>query len=128
MNPKQEQQPKMETANDSELSAEADLYLDALYGTNSTESPLLHKAYADAYRTAELRQKEHSYSEQEQWVSVKDVLPEHERKVRAIITYGSGRMEEIHTNYVKRIECFDSFFTDQITHWQEITLPAPPKQ
>lgn len=61
------------------------------------------------------------------WISVKDRLPEPGVRVRAIRTYGNGKMEETHTIYVERIETFDDLLCDIITHWQPIVLPSPPK-
>lgn len=60
------------------------------------------------------------------WIDVKERLPDHEKTVRAIQTFGNGSMKEIHTNYVKRTECFDNLMCEIITHWQEIELPQPP--
>lgn len=66
------------------------------------------------------------YSEAK-WISVGERLPEHSVMVRAIRTYGNGKMEEIHTVYVERIQCFDDLLCDIITHWQYIILPKTIK-
>lgn len=58
-----------------------------------------------------------------EWVSIEDGLPESGVKVRAIRTFVNGKMEEVHTVYIERTQCFDDFMTDIITHWQPITPP-----
>ena len=57
------------------------------------------------------------------WFSVNDKLPEPEKIVRAIRTFGNGKMEEIRTKWVERTKCFDDFLEDRITHWQYIRYP-----
>lgn len=61
-----------------------------------------------------------------EWVSV-DTPPEAGVRVRAVREYGNGKQEEIHTVWIKRLDCFDDLLTDCITHWQYIALPSPPK-
>lgn len=66
--------------------------------------------------------------DREEWISVKDELPPYGVKIRAIITFGNGKMEEIRTVYIERTKCFDHLLCDIITHWQYIRLPTPPNQ
>lgn len=62
------------------------------------------------------------------WIPVEERLPPANLIVRAVRTYGNGRMEEVRTHWVERIECFDDFLTDIITHWQFIELPSAPER
>jgi hypothetical protein len=55
------------------------------------------------------------------WISVKDQLPEPLKEVLVCLQYGEGRKEIKISYYHPRVECFDHFMENLITHW----MPLP---
>lgn len=59
-----------------------------------------------------------------EWISVKDRQPESNKEVLVCLLYGSGKQVIKISYWNPRVECFDDFLEDIITHWQP--LPNPP--
>ena len=61
----------------------------------------------------------------ENWINVKDRMPEVNTKVIVSILYGAGSRETTMSFTTKRFpDIFDHLLGDRITHW--MPLPEPP--
>jgi hypothetical protein len=87
---------------------------------------LVSKLGESAKRLHEAVKKIQPSVREDNWISVKDRMPEPNVLVMVFLKYGTGHDIALSFSTTRFPDIFDHFLTDRITHWQP--LPEPPKQ